>query len=118
MDKSLVERWVAALRSGKYTQGRSRLRNDDNSHCCLGVLVDVVNPSGWCGQNHELGNRPKPPHAKDGIPSTNLNLQATNDLGISGVVCDDLAMMNDEDKPFTEIATWIETHDLLTGDLL
>ena len=41
MTKSLRNRWVKALRSGKYTQGQGKLRNVDNQFCCLGVLADV-----------------------------------------------------------------------------
>lgn len=34
-------RWVEALRSGKYQQGKGRL-NGEGKFCCLGVLCDVV----------------------------------------------------------------------------
>jgi hypothetical protein len=43
----LFERWIAALRSGKYKQGRFNLRSTDDDYCCLGVLCDIVNPGGW-----------------------------------------------------------------------
>lgn len=46
MNQDVKERWVAALRSGKYKQGNGMLRID-GAFCCLGVLCDVVNPSGW-----------------------------------------------------------------------
>lgn len=35
------KRWVDALLSGKYKQGRSRLRTEDHGFCCLGVACDV-----------------------------------------------------------------------------
>lgn len=35
-----IEKWVAALRSGEYAQGRGLLRSEDG-YCCLGVLCDV-----------------------------------------------------------------------------
>lgn len=45
MNKRLKARWVKALRSGKYTQGRFRLANTDElgrkSFCCLGVLREL-----------------------------------------------------------------------------
>lgn len=41
INKELVKKWVEALRSGKYKQGRSALRNRDNEFCCLGVLCDI-----------------------------------------------------------------------------
>lgn len=51
----LRAKWVEALRSGKYNQTRSCLKNLDG-HCCLGVLCDVVNPKGWLkGAGHEQG---------------------------------------------------------------
>jgi hypothetical protein len=47
MNPSVKRRWVRALRSGRYTQIRSRLRKGDRNMCCLGVLCDVVDPQGW-----------------------------------------------------------------------
>jgi len=34
--------WIEALRSGKYTQGNSRLRDREGGYCCLGVACDLV----------------------------------------------------------------------------
>lgn len=46
MRKDVMIKWVAALRSGKYIQGRKRLKQvSDTSvieHCCLGVLCEVL----------------------------------------------------------------------------
>jgi hypothetical protein len=47
MDAALKEKWVAALRSSKYKQGRSRLRTKDDKFCCLGVLCDVIDSEKW-----------------------------------------------------------------------
>lgn len=48
---SLRDQWVAALRSGKYVQGRGALRHQGHdgvdTYCCLGVLCDVAIPNGW-----------------------------------------------------------------------
>lgn len=41
MNPKIKARWLKALRSGKYTQGRFHLRNPDNTFCCLGVLCDL-----------------------------------------------------------------------------
>ena len=41
MNKEIKARWVEALRSGNYEQGRYNLRRSDR-YCCLGVLCDVV----------------------------------------------------------------------------
>jgi len=44
MRKDVAEKWVAALRSGAYTQTRCVLRDVVgvvDSYCCLGVLCDL-----------------------------------------------------------------------------
>jgi len=47
MNPDIKARWVAALKSGDYTQGQGRLHatsaNGTNSFCCLGVLCDLAN---------------------------------------------------------------------------
>lgn len=47
MDEDTKKKWVAALRSGKYEQGRGLLRNKEDRYCCLGVLCDVIDPTKW-----------------------------------------------------------------------
>ena len=41
MDPVVKARWVAALRSGAYKQGRTQLRTKHNTFCCLGVLCNL-----------------------------------------------------------------------------
>jgi len=41
MKKALAMKWVKALRSGKYKQGTTYLRDKDDNFCCLGVLCEV-----------------------------------------------------------------------------
>lgn len=41
MNPELKAKWVAALRSGKFQQGRGQLRKGDE-YCCLGVLCKVA----------------------------------------------------------------------------
>jgi hypothetical protein len=40
MKKSIANKWVKALRSGKYTQTKNNL-TDGVGHCCLGVLCEL-----------------------------------------------------------------------------
>ncbi len=40
MKKEVMEKWVAALRSGKYPQTKAALRTE-KGFCCLGVLCDL-----------------------------------------------------------------------------
>ena len=37
----IKEKWLTALRSGEYKQGKYYLKNDNNCYCCLGVLQMV-----------------------------------------------------------------------------
>jgi len=41
MNPEIKKRWLAALRSGEYKQGRAKLRTRD-TYCCMGVLCDVL----------------------------------------------------------------------------
>jgi hypothetical protein len=45
MNPGIRAQWTAALRSGKYQQGRSALRKNDEL-CCLGVLCDLAVKAG------------------------------------------------------------------------
>lgn len=40
MNSHIKQKWVDALRSGKYHQGQSKLYSGDG-FCCLGVLCDI-----------------------------------------------------------------------------
>lgn len=40
MKKEIKDKWVAALRSGDYEQGKYKAKIG-NKYCCLGVLIDV-----------------------------------------------------------------------------
>lgn len=41
MKPDLKEKWIAALRSGEYVQGRSGYLYRDKTYCCLGVLAEI-----------------------------------------------------------------------------
>jgi hypothetical protein len=61
--EEIHERWVAALRGGKYQQGMGRLRYSHGqlhgpgyAYCCLGVLGDLMVESGkWAWENNNPG---------------------------------------------------------------
>lgn len=42
MKKAIRDRWVKALRSGKFRRGRGQLQPTANTYCCLGVLCKVA----------------------------------------------------------------------------
>lgn len=41
MNKKIKAKWLEALRSGDYKQGKGQLRNEKNNFCCLGVLCNL-----------------------------------------------------------------------------
>lgn len=126
MDGQLKTRWVEALRSGKYRQGREALRTrvveegqiKGYVYCCLGVLCDLIEPNGW----DEAQNwYPEDPEG-DCIYSASLMFEL---LPIEAAVAQMLMQMNDamnrtaEDRPafhefdFDAIADYIEGHQTI-----
>lgn len=54
-----IRAWVAALRSGKYTQGRGaliRVEWDGDKYCCLGVACEVALEAGVALEHQVLGS--------------------------------------------------------------
>lgn len=41
MKTQILKKWVKALTSGKYKQGRLALKTKEGRYCCLGVLCDL-----------------------------------------------------------------------------
>jgi hypothetical protein len=56
MNKEVKKKWISALLSGKYKQGRNSLRDREEKFCALGVLCDVIDPKGWqqCGPYYKF----------------------------------------------------------------
>lgn len=98
MNKEIKEKWLEALRSGEYKQGREHLRDESNQFCCLGVLCDIVDPKGWTDAFSFRGS--------SGEPRT----EDCEELEITEFVTD-LVNMNDADEEsFAQIADWIEVN--------
>lgn len=110
MDPAWKMRWVAALRSGEYKQGREALRSDDDSFCCLGVLTDLCVKEGLVGQWKRLGPDSDyevdktagvaPPSVErvTGLPSPDPEVSERETL----------SCLNDSGSSFEEIADLIE----------
>jgi hypothetical protein len=92
LDADLANRWAAALRSGKYQQGKRFLRLGEQ-FCCLGVLCDVIDPTGW----NKHGRHP----SGDGSAYVNIEI-------LDAKFQSDLAGMNDDGASFAEIARFID----------
>ncbi len=62
MKAVVLTAWTAALRSGKYVQGKGQLRREYEfprgvphvKHCCLGVLCELAVEAGVTTRNHVL----------------------------------------------------------------
>ena len=120
MKKEIAEKWVEALRSGKFNQGRNYLKRttgEEATHCCLGVLCELHNElneetieesSMWLG---EVGNKDSI-HTFDGATGAlSITVQhwagIKTDNGSVGGYC--LTTMNDDaENSFAEIADFIE----------
>lgn len=103
MKQEYKEQWLKALRSGKYEQGQTALKNkDDNTYCCLGVLSEVC-----FGKIRQRRNGEE-----------YLNISARREVGLTENQQIELARMNDggwnDDNQYTtprsfrEIADYIE----------
>lgn len=100
MNEELKRKWVNALFSGEYKQGRGALRGGENNDefCCLGVLCDIYDSSFWDGFLYDVNDCTLP----------DFILEATN-LKVSNE--SDLINLNDAEKlSFEEIARWIEVN--------
>jgi len=123
MKKEIAKKWVKALRSGKYKQGKGYLKqlNSKNEprHCCLGVLCELYDQQ--MKKNHK-----KTLHSDHMVDSTGTEFirlnkndgglpwevrlwaDITSPLGEfnKGKKC--LADLNDSGKKFSTIADIIE----------
>ena len=54
MNKEIKQKWIEALRSGKYKQTRGKLKGRNGAFCCLGVLCDIQGGKWECAKNKYL----------------------------------------------------------------
>lgn len=135
MNREVMEKWVAALRSGEYTQGTGdlRLANEDGSlsYCCLGVLCELHRkehnadgsgyhyqweslPSRLCGSHRPVGayanhtdNLPHSVRQWAGISEADPRIHFDSDEPYAGD--HGITYLNDDcGMPFDQIADLIE----------
>lgn len=104
MSADLKNRWVEALRSGKYKQAQHSMRTGQNEFCCLGVLCDIVDPEGWVGGPDEDGEY------VHYLSDAAFPLDPRKDFGLLVAQAQHLAEANDGGDSFAEIADWIEAN--------
>lgn len=103
-------KWLEALRSGDYEQGKNLLRSDVG-YCCLGVACDI-NGAEWSLVDDEyyIENSLAYDFPKSGDLPDDV-MKALKQQFIPGdrdTVMSALAKMNDSGHTFDEIALWIE----------
>lgn len=85
MKKSIKKLWISALLSGKYKQGRGKLKTDDGKNCCLGVLCSI---SPWkntyttmlCDDSSKNTYLPEKIYKWAGLPNKNGKIGNNNSL--------------------------------------
>lgn len=99
--------WIEALRSGRYEQGVSALRDDD-CFCCLGVACDLYrtaeNGPDWEGYSYLGRDDVLPQTVQDWLGLRQDDGQYGRRKGSSST----LAVQNDDGMTFSEIAALIE----------
>lgn len=113
MNPKIKEIWVAALRSGKYPQGRRALRSNEG-FCCLGVLCDLhsqetghnweyhsIKDGRWIGTYFSSGDTcPAEVRMWAGLTCSNPIIDSQGAIPLS--------FINDDGATFEEIANLIE----------
>jgi len=110
MNPEYKTRWLAALRDGARTQGKTYLKQklEDGSYayCCLGVAAEIFSKELLIQRSELHGTILFDGLA--GFPAIRLR----GAMGISSRTCMTLAEMNDKHgKSFEEIADWIDANE-------
>lgn len=109
MNPEIKTKWLEALRSGKYKQGKNFLRIEDR-FCCLGVLCDIIDPTKWSDSGHRNnvtyeGCQTMP--TRDFLQAVGIPKYPVMDGQLESCA-GAFAEMNDNGKTFEEIAAAIE----------
>jgi hypothetical protein len=103
LPKKFAEKWIKALRGGKYQQATGSLIDERNHYCCLGVAGCII---GIDKENLRLQSLSKLTHAK--FPAYGGKV-AFDVLANNNDLQNALIQLNDgERKNFSEIANWLE----------
>lgn len=99
MLSDVKQRWINALRSGRYKQAQRYLRTLSDKYCCLGVLCDLVQPKGWNKSEFSYSHN-------DCTQIISCSMCESTGLAFEEAV--DLATLNDSSESFEDIARYIE----------
>jgi hypothetical protein len=106
MKPRIKNKWIKALRSGKYVQGTGYL-NKDNKYCCLGVLAELhYGEDCWEDASHMgLDNIMV---LKAFLNASTLPVNVLDYLKLNELEVNHLVDMNDTGSSFNQIADYIE----------
>lgn len=112
--REIKRRWLVALRSGRYQQGRHALRQRTPEggleYCCVGVLCNVISPDAWTQPRHD-GTKQVFDWQSKGVVANAVQSAGLTHVGLRDNVFRKLAGMNDDEGfSFETIADWIERH--------
>lgn len=113
MKKEIKDRWVKALRSGDYPQGKEALAQD-GKFCCLGVLCDLAAKAGVVKEyTYDYGRGPTVVYGAEGttalLPKEVMKWAGLNTPGPHINESESLTGMNDTfGADFNTIADAIE----------
>lgn len=118
MKREIAERWIAALRSGKFNQTTGVLHRtkehgkDAEGYCCLGVLCELAVAEGVITSRVDsFGDLVAyGPSGHTGFLPEAVDAWAELTKGYDPVLSsgESLSVLNDDGKSFTEIADVIE----------
>jgi hypothetical protein len=134
LNAEVKTKWVAALLSGEYKQGKGWLRSRNEEFCCLGVLCDLASKEGvgdWtltkgatgistyryvADDNPNGAELPLPVQEWAGLDEPDPSVPVSFAAAIASYVLDNehtetettLATVNDQEATFVQIAKLIE----------
>jgi hypothetical protein len=111
VEKTPMEKWIEALESGEYKQGKEKLQKARDLYCCLGVACDVFHKETGEGRWFKTAYG-SIQFAVGGIYNEGtLPPDVYTWLGMRQVGLDQgqLARLNDHGSTFAEIVTVIRT---------
>ena len=112
MNKEIKGKWIHALRSGEYEQGRKGLMDvefDTPRYCCLGVLCDLAVKGGMIPPANVDSEEDYLGRFGEAIEAEYLPWEVKEWVG--GIAVEDetaLTIMNDTGMTFDKIADYIE----------
>ena len=120
--EELRKKWIEALRSGQYEQGKYCLRDKNDRFCCLGVLCDISDLGEWedllpdnsisrdyiIEETNDAAMLPERVRDAAGLFTCDGTVRSMKGRDILGSLS--LAAANDQGKTFEKIADMLETY--------